>query len=206
MATDTILKVPNYYWRGDEVRGADPQTYYIDRNGISTRATEFKDIYLSDLVDNANCIVSFSAYRNVDNKSENPKITSTKWGIVKTYNPATGLVAVDSMKENPSGLSHLLKNTKKIRFVDPEVMTVASISSHCKIKPIAGSPSESLPLTRDAAEALDASSRGGSYNPNYKKTLKRFRKLRKNRKSTRNKKRLRKHVRKNKRTLRYKKA
>jgi hypothetical protein len=47
---------------------------------------------------------------------------------------------------------------------------------------------------------------GGSYNPNYKKTLKRFRKLRKNRKSTRNQKRLRKHVRKNKRTLRYKKA
>ena len=47
---------------------------------------------------------------------------------------------------------------------------------------------------------------GGSYNPNYKKTLKRFRKLRKNRKYTRNQKRLRKHVRKNKRTLRYKKA
>ncbi len=56
------------------------------------------------------------------------------------------------------------------------------------------------------AELQDISYSGGSYNPNYKKTLKRFRKLRKNRKSTRNQKRLRKHVRKNKRTLRYKKA
>ena len=209
MATDkTILKIPNYYW-GTRI---DPQTYYIDRQGQSTRATEFKDIYLSDLVDKADCVVSFSAYRNVDNISEKPKITSTKWGVVKTYNPVTGLVAVDSMKENPSLPSHLLDNTRKIRYVDPAVMTVASISAKCRINPIVGSSSESLPLTLDAeakaaaAAQAAASSSGGSYNPNYKKTLKRFRKLRKNRKSTRNKKRLRKHVRKNKRTLRYKKA
>lgn len=47
---------------------------------------------------------------------------------------------------------------------------------------------------------------GRRYKPNYKKTLKRFRKLRKNRKSTINQKRTRKHLRKHKRTLRYKKT
>ena len=127
MATETI-SIPNYYWRKNG-KGDDPRSYYIGRDGKRTRATEFKEIYLSDLVDNAYCDVSFSAYRNVDDISEEPKITSTKKGTIRSYNPVTRLLAVDTMKENPSFFSHISNNTKKIRYVDPAVITLASISS-----------------------------------------------------------------------------
>ena len=204
MATETILKTANYYYKV-----SDPGHYYKGIDGERTKdpikkrvGTEYKNVYLSDLVDKKDCFVSFSGYRNTDDRDEPLKIsTDVKIGIVKSYNPVSGLVAVDCVKKNPSSVSVFVGRTNKIRYVEPSTMMVSSITSGCLLNPIENSGS-----THTHTSSMHASSSGGSYNPNYKKTLKRFRKLRKNRKSTRNQKRLRKHVRKNKRTLRYKKA
>ena len=113
--SETILRTRNYY------TGIDPGHYYRTSGGIripgkSTRATDYKDVYLSDLVNNENCSVSFSAYRDTDNAGADVKIswTDVKNGVVRSYNPETSLLAVDCVKKRPSRLSTMLNRTAPI--------------------------------------------------------------------------------------------
>jgi hypothetical protein len=122
---DIILRTQNYY------AAMDPEHYYKTSSGTAldgkaTRAKKHKDVYLSDLLNNQNCFVSFSAYRDTDNASADVKI-SLKNGIVRSYNPETNLLAIECVKKRPSRISALFKRTNKMRYVEPELITVSSV-------------------------------------------------------------------------------
>jgi len=131
----TILRTRNYYHPR-----IDPQHYYKTSDGSqldgkSIRAEEFKNVYLSDLVDNEKCSVSFSVYRDTDDKTAAVKISQdSKNGIVRSYNPETNLLAVDSIKKHPSRLSTMFNKTNKMRYVEPSTITVSSISRFCLLR------------------------------------------------------------------------
>jgi hypothetical protein len=83
---DTILRTRNYY------SGIDPEHYYRNSAGAylegkATRAKPYKDVYISDLLNNAKCTVSFSVYRDTDNRAAPIKNKDMKLGIVRSYNP-----------------------------------------------------------------------------------------------------------------------
>jgi hypothetical protein len=152
------LRTPNYY------TGIDPEHYYRTSGGIripgkSTSATDHKDVYLSDLMNNENCSVSFSAYRDTDNAGAVVKIswTDVKNGIVRSYNPETGLLAVDCVKKRPSRLSTVFKRTNKLRYVAPESMIVSSVSGGCLLRRVVASKGASRSASRSASSPKGAS-------------------------------------------------
>ena len=141
--SDPILRTRNYYSR------IDPGNYYItsDRTLLppkATPATKHKDVYLSDLLNNPECSVTFGVYRDTDNRSALKKSsTDIKSGTVVSYNPVTNLVAVECVKKRPSRVSILFKRTNKVRYVEPDFITVSSISRDCGLRrviPSASSP------------------------------------------------------------------
>ena len=171
---EIILRTPNYY------RGIDPQHYYRSSSGVAlegkaTRATAHKDVYLSDLLNNPKCSVSFTVYRDVDDKTAHVKTswTDMKSGIVRSYNPETNLLAIDCAKKRPSRLSTLFKRTNKIRYVEPHAITVSSIGRFCLLRRVsrsASSPksrSTSSPKSRSTSSprAMSTSSPRASSSP-----------------------------------------
>ncbi len=154
--SDTILRTQNYY------SGIDPEHYYKTDSGTAldgkaTRAKKHKDVYLSDLLNNPRCSVSFGVYRDTDDASAPKKISN--WGDVKSgtvisYNPATNLLAVECSKKRPSRLSKLFKRTNKVRYVEPESITVSSISRFCLLRRVT--------MPRGASSPKGASPKGAS--------------------------------------------
>lgn len=132
--SDTILRTKNYY------SGIDPNHYYKNSAGAyleekATRAMTHKDVYISDLINNEKCTVSFDYYRDTDNKTAPVKSgLRPKHGIVRSYNPETNLLAIDSIKQHPSRISTMFKRTNKMRYVEPNSITVSSISRSCTLR------------------------------------------------------------------------
>ena len=141
--SDPILRTRNYYY------DIDPGNYYItsDRTLLpkATIATKHKDVYLSDLLNNPKCSVTFGVYRDTDNpdapKKYSGKTNDVKSGTVISYNPATNLLAVESSKNRPSRVSRLFKRTHKLRYVEPESIKVSSISRGCWLRRVPNSAS-----------------------------------------------------------------
>lgn len=160
--TDPILKTQNYY------TGIDSQHYYKNSNGSpnlvmrASRATKYKNVYLSDLLNNPKCGVSFNVYRDADNKTAPVKTTDSKFGIVKSYNPETNLVGIDCVKKRPSRISTLFKRTNKMRYVEPEFIMVSSVSRRCTIRRVPASYASSNASPRAGSKA---SPRAGSASP-----------------------------------------
>lgn len=143
---DPILRTQNYY------AAIDPEHYYKTSSGTAldgkaTRAKKHKDVYLSDLLNNKNCFVSFSAYRDTDNASADVKISGTdfKTGIVRSYNPETNLLAIECVKKRPSRISTLFKRTNKMRYVEPGLITVSSVSRFCLLRRVGSQTSRASP-------------------------------------------------------------
>ncbi len=170
--SDTILRTRNYY------SGIDQRHYYksdgpdvIPLNLKATRATKHKDVYLSDLLNNPDCSVSFGVYRDTDNPSAPMKISDwndIKTGTVISYNPATNLLGIDCVKKRPSRVSRLFKRTNKVRYVEPDSITVSSISRDCWLRLVPERASRSSPKdtsspkeTSSPKSASRASFRGG---------------------------------------------
>ena len=136
--TDVILRTKSYY-----ATGIDPRHYYktdtgspLERKAI--RATQYKDIYLSDLLNNPTCSVIIEKYRDKDDVNAPLKTSGwndVKHGTVIGYNPVTNLVAVECNKKRPSRVSALFKRTKKIRYADP-INMVVSLGRFCLLKPV----------------------------------------------------------------------
>jgi hypothetical protein len=165
--SDTILRTQNYY----SGIGIDPNHYYKNSAGAyleekATRAMPFKDVYISDLLNNEKCTVSFSEYRDTDNKTAPLKIrgTSTKNGIVRSYNPETKLLAIDSAKRRPSRISAMFKRTNKMRYVEPNSITVSSISRSCALRRVkrTSNASPKASATVDLFDLLDSAKSKGS--------------------------------------------
>lgn len=158
---DTILRTQNYY------TGIDPGHYYKTSSGTvldgkATRAKKHKDVYLSDLLNNASCSVSFGVFRDRDDVNAPKKISSwgdIKSGTVVSYNPETNLLAVECSKKRPSRLSRLFKRTNKIRYVEPDSIKVSSISRFCLLRRANISRSASSP--KGASTPKDSSSPKG---------------------------------------------
>ena len=137
--SDTILTTNNYYAR------FDPQNYYRTSSGTTLakqtiRAKDHMNVYLSDLLNNPKCSVSFNLYRDTNDKAAPVKSShDVKQGIVVSYTPETNLVAIDSAKKRPSRLSTLFKRTNKMRYVEPSHMTVSSVSMNCLLRRV-GTP------------------------------------------------------------------
>ena len=142
---ETVLRTQNYY------AAIDPEHYYKTTSGTAldgkeTRAKKHKDVYLSDLLNNKDCFVSFSAYRDTDNASADVKITRDfKSGIVRSYNPETNLLAIECVKKRPSRISTLFKRTNKMRYVEPGLITVSSVSRFCLLRRVGSQTSRASP-------------------------------------------------------------
>ena len=103
-------------------------------------------MHISDLLNNETCDVTFWDYRDTDNKAAPVKSNiDLRSGIVRSYNPETNLVAVDSVKKRPSRLSVLFKRTNKMRYVEPNSMTVSSVSNACKLRRVSKRASSASP-------------------------------------------------------------
>ena len=164
---EIILRTQNYY------TGIDPQHYYRSSRGVAlegeaTRAKDFKDVYLSDLLNNPKCSVSFTVYRDADDKTALVKTSSNdvKGGIIRSYNPETNLLAIDCVKKRPSRLSTLFRRTNKIRYVEPHAIKVSSIGRFCLLRRVSRSASspkarpspKSRPSPRSASSPRPSSS------------------------------------------------
>ena len=149
--SDPILRTRNYYAGSTHI---NPET------GKITREKDHKYVYLSDLMNNNACWVSFSAYRDTDNIGADVKISlDNKNGIVRSYNPETGLLAVDCVKKRPSRLSTVFKLTNKLRYVAPEYITVSAVSGgNCLLRPVVASRSASSPRGASRSASRSASS------------------------------------------------
>ena len=160
---DTVLRTQNYY------AAIDPEHYYKTTSGTaldgkSTRAKKHKDVYLSDLLNSKDCFVSFSAYRETDNASADVKISGTdfKSGIVRSYNPETNLLAIECVKKRPSRISTLFKRTNKMRYVEPGLITVSSVSRFCVLRRVGSQTSRASPKGASPKGATPRpSSKGG---------------------------------------------
>ena len=112
MADDTeqIIFLRNYYYPG-----IDLNDYYNDGKKYKpSKALPVRPVYVSDLIDQDDCRISFGRYRNKDNNSAN-LIKKNRTGIVHGYNPETKLLEIQSIKQNP-----LIKRfNKKMRYVEP---------------------------------------------------------------------------------------
>jgi hypothetical protein len=168
--SDTILTTNNYYTR------FDPQNYYRTSSGTTLakqtiRAKDHKDVYLSDLLNNPKCSVSFNLYRDTNDKAAPVKTSDdVKQGIVVSYTPETNLVAIDSVKKRPSRLSTLFKRTNKMRYVEPSHMTVSSVSMNCLLRRVGtprarASPKGATPRPKGATPRASASPKGATPRP-----------------------------------------
>jgi len=159
--SDTILRTQNYY------SGIDPNHYYKNSAGAyleekSTRAMPYKDVYISDLLNNEQCAVSFNEYRDTDNKTAPVKSSiQPKRGIVRSYNPETNLLAIDCAKQRPSRISAMFKRTNKMRYVEPNSITVSSISRSCALRRTSNA-SPKASATVDLFDLLDSAKSKGS--------------------------------------------
>jgi len=189
--SNTILRTQNYY------SGIDPNHYYRNSAGAyleekATRATTHKDVYLSDLLNNEKCQVTFSVYRDTDNKTA-PVKRGQKSGIVRSYNPQTNLVAIDCIKKRPSRISTIFKRTNKMRYVEPEFITVSSISRSCALRRVKRASSASPKASKtvdlfdllDDASAVKSRSDRASASMNVKKSRGGKKRLTRNRRQTR---------------------
>lgn len=169
--SDPIIRTRNYY------SGIDPQHYYKNSAGDvlnikAARATTYKDVHLSDLLNNETCGVTFWDYRDTDNKAAPVKSNiDLRSGIVRSYNPETNLVAVDCIKKLPSKLSVLFKRTNKMRYVEPSSMMVASVSNACKLRRVSKRASRASPKARASPKGSAGRnfSRGGKRNTRKKR-------------------------------------
>ena len=159
---DPVLRTQNYY------AAIDPEHYYKTTSGTAldgkeTRAKKHKDVYLSDLLNNKDCFVSFSAYRDTDNASADVKIyRDFKSGIVRSYNPETNLLAIECVKKRPSRISTLFKRTNKMRYVEPGLITVSSVSRFCLLRRVGTPTSRASPKGAKGASPKGASPRAMS--------------------------------------------
>lgn len=182
--TDPILRTQNYYTR------IDPQHYYKDSAGVqlnnkSVHATKYRDVYLSDLLNNQTCGITFNLYRDTDNKAAPVKNGGVvKSGIVRSYNPETNLVAIDCVKNRPSRLSVLFKRTNKMRYVEPHAIVVSSISRYCLLRRVPKRASSASPKGRASPkgsaspkasagrrETFSSGSRGGKRNTRKRRQI-----------------------------------
>lgn len=113
MADDTIIFTTNYY------QGIDPHDYYKDGRSKAAKALPIRPAYVSDLIDQDDCEISFGRYRNKDDTSAN-LIVKPRSGVVQGYNPETKMLKIRSIKKYP----FLKKFDKKIRYVEPEISTI----------------------------------------------------------------------------------
>ncbi len=114
MANDEpIIFTRNYY------HDIDPHDYYKDGRLKAAKALPYRPVYVSDLIDQDDCKISFGRYRNKDNNSAN-FIIKSRTGKVQGYNPETKLLKIRSEKKNPL----VKKFDKKIRYVEPEISTI----------------------------------------------------------------------------------
>jgi hypothetical protein len=112
---DTIIFTNNYYGSS-----GDPGDYYKDGNTkYISKPLPYRPVYVSDIIDNNDCSIHFTKYRNKNNRSENVKM-GIKNGIVHSYNPENNLLEVISEKRNPT----FKKFNTKLRYVEPENATV----------------------------------------------------------------------------------
>lgn len=159
--SDTILRTQNYY------SGIDPNNYYKNSAGAyleekSTRAMPYKDVYISDLLNNEQCAVSFNEYRDTDNKTAPVKSSiQPKRGIVRSYNPETNLLATDCAKQRPSRISAMFKRTNKMRYVEPNSITVSSISRSCALRRVKRT-SNASPKASATVDLLDSAKSKGN--------------------------------------------
>lgn len=160
---EIILRTPNYY------TGIDPHHYYKTSSGTAlkvkaSRAKAHKDVYLSDLLNNPECSVSFTVYRDADDKTAHAKTswTDVKNGIIRSYNPETNLLAIDCVKIRPSRLSTLFKRTNKIRYVEPEAITVSSIGRFCLLRRVSRSASSPKGRSMSSLKGRSTSSPKGT--------------------------------------------
>ena len=165
--TDHILRTRNYY------SNIDPGHYYITETKHllppkATRATQHKYVYLSDLLNNNQCSVTFGVYRDTDNLDAPKKSADIKSGTVVSYNPETKLLAINCVKKRPSRVSTFFKRTNKLRYVEPEFITVSSISRNCGLRPVTQimsspkSTSRSSPKSTSRSSPKSTSKRGGT--------------------------------------------
>jgi len=109
------------------------KNYYANTIAPGTRVKGKLNIpvYLSDLQNNKKCYISFFYYRDRDNESAVKKSRGgeLKTGVVKSYNPETNLLAVESKKNHPT----IKKYNTKMRYVEPEDGTVSSVSRTCDL-------------------------------------------------------------------------
>lgn len=179
---DIIFRTQNYY------AGIDPEHYYRASNGTALdgkamRAKKHKDVYLSDLLNNSKCTVSFSAYRDTDNKTAGVKIAQdVKGGIVRSYNPETNLLAIDCIKKRPSRLSSMFNRTNKMRYVEPTNIIVSSVSRFCLLRRVGAanspkgatnSPKGATPRARSSPKSVANSFKGGKRSTR-KRQMRRF--------------------------------
>lgn len=138
MNGDTILRVKNYYYGK-----IDPRLYYKNERGdVITRkairnTNQYRDVYLSDLLNNPECGVTIEKYRDKDDLNAPVKTSGwndLKYGTVIGYNPVTNLVAVDCIKRRPSRISALFNRTKKVRYAEPININVL-LGRACLLKP-----------------------------------------------------------------------
>jgi hypothetical protein len=106
---EQIIFLQNYY------RDIDPNDYYNDgKKYKATKALPVRPVYVSDLIDQDDCQISFGRYRTKDDNSAN-LIKKDRSGIIHGYNPETKLLEIRSIKKNP-----LIKRfNKKMRYVEP---------------------------------------------------------------------------------------
>jgi hypothetical protein len=106
---EQIIFLRNYY------RDIDPNDYYNDdKKNKPTKALPVRPVYVSDLIDQDDCKISFGRYRTKDDNSAN-FINKDRNGIIHGYNPETKLLEIRSIKKNP-----LIKRfNKKMRYVEP---------------------------------------------------------------------------------------
>lgn len=154
------MRTKNYY-----TNMLDPQNYYTSSSGTImdgqvVRAKNYKDVYLSDLLNNASCSVTFNLYRDTNDAAAPVKTSDdVKQGVVVSYSPETNLVAVDCAKKRPSRLSTIFKRTQKMRYVEPSHITVSSISRDCLLRRVGASRARASP--KGATPKARASPKGG---------------------------------------------
>lgn len=128
MNDDIILRVKNYYYGK-----IDQRLYYKNECGDAIirkaiqNTNKYKDVYLSDLLNNPECGVTIEKYRDKDDLNAPIKTSGwndLKYGTVIGYNNVTNLVAVECIKKRPNRISVLFNRIKKIRYTDPINMNV----------------------------------------------------------------------------------
>ena len=87
---------------------------------------------------------------------------------IMSYNPETNLLAIDCAKKRPNRLSTLFRRTNKVRYVEPNKITVSSIGRFCLLRRV--SRSASSPKARPSPKARSTSSPKARPSPKTRST------------------------------------